>query len=170
MTMRRKNLVLAAAIALVGSAPAGSALAQAPQNGNFDPVFSNAQQYGRGGDFGRNHDDRDWGSHRERFRAMDLDGSWVADDRDEDVRGDWNDSRDGGRGDFRDRDRNDSRDGNRGDFRDRDRNDSRGWGRDDFRGRGPMRGVQLPEFIRIDQNAWRVTIADRRDHTLQRVM
>src|SRR5712691_4286219 len=62
ITMKRKNLVFAAVIALVGAALAGTALAQAPQDGNRGPAFFNAQQYGRGGDNGWNHDGRDWGS------------------------------------------------------------------------------------------------------------
>ena len=128
--MKRKNLAYAAVIALVGAALAGTALAQAPQAGNQDPAFFNAQQYGRGGDFGRNHDGRDWGSQRERFRAMDLDGRWVADDRGASI----------------------------------------GWDRNDFRGRGPMKGVQLPAFITIDQQPWRVKIADGRNRLLQLVM
>lgn len=128
--MKRKNLVFAAVIALVGAALAGTALAQTPQAGNQGPAFFNAQQYGRGGDFGRNHDGRDWGSQRERFRAMDLDGRWVSDDRDANT----------------------------------------GWDRNDFRGRGPMRGVRLPDVIRIDQQPWRVMIADGRNHPLQLVM
>jgi len=80
--MKRKNLVFAAVIALVGAALAGTALAQVPQAGDQGSAFYNAQQYGRGGDFGRNHEGTGWGSQRERFRAMDLDGRWVADDRD----------------------------------------------------------------------------------------
>jgi len=138
--MKRKNLVLAAVIALVGAALAGTALAQTPQTPNQAPAFYNAQQYGRGGDFGRNHDGTDWGSQRDegmgwgsqrgRFRAMDLDGRWVADDRDANT----------------------------------------GWGRNDFRGRGPMRGVRLPDFITIDQQPWRVKIADGRNRLLQLVM
>jgi hypothetical protein len=129
MTMKRKNLVLAAVIALVSAALAGTALAQVPQAQTQSPAF-NAQQYGRGGDFGQNHDGTGWNSQRERFRAMDLDGRWVAD----------------------------GRDGNAG------------WDRSDFRGRGPMKGVRLPDVIRIDQQPSRVKIADGGNHLLQLVM
>src|ERR1051326_6203877 len=80
ITMKRKNLVFAAVIALVGAALAGTALAQVPRAGDEGSAFCNAQQYGRGGDFGRDHDGSGSGSQRERFRAMDLDGRWVADD------------------------------------------------------------------------------------------
>jgi len=128
--MKRKNLVLAAVIALVSAALAGTALAQVPQDANQGPAFFNAQQYGRGGDFGRNHEGRDWGSQRERFRAMDLDGRWVSDDRDANA----------------------------------------GWDRNDFRGRGPMKGVRLPDVIRIDQQPSRVKIADGGNHLLQLVL
>src|SRR3954470_12386575 len=69
MTMKRKNLVLAAVIALVGSALAGTALAQASPSGMFGSAFSNAQQNGRGGDFGRSHEGNRWGQERGRFRA-----------------------------------------------------------------------------------------------------
>jgi hypothetical protein len=93
MTMKRKNLVLAAVIALVSAALAGTALAQVPQAGNQGSFF-NAQQYGRGGDFGRNHEGG-FGSPRNRFRAMDLDGRWVADGNDANTG--WE------RGDFRGR-------------------------------------------------------------------
>src|SRR5690242_15124034 len=128
--MKRKNLAYAAVIALVSAALAGTALAQVPQDANQGPAFFNAQQYGRGGDFGRNHEGRDWGSQRERFRAMDLDGRWVSDDRDANA----------------------------------------GWDRNDFRGRGPMKGVRLPDVIRIDQQPSRVKIADGGNHLLQLVL
>lgn len=125
--MKRKNLLYAAVIALVGSALAGTALAQVPQDSN-SPFF-NAQQYGRGGDYGRNHGGG-WGSQRDRFRAMDLDGRWVADGREANA----------------------------------------GWDRDEFRGRGPMKGVRLPDVITIDQQPSRVKIADGRNHLIQLVM
>ncbi|HXF59104.1 MAG TPA: hypothetical protein VN539_04705 [Candidatus Saccharimonadales bacterium] len=80
--MKRMNLVLAAVAALLGTALAGSASAQdvnAFQSAGSPSVFS-AQQYGRGGDYGRDHDNQGWGDHG-RFRAGTLDGRWMADDR-----------------------------------------------------------------------------------------
>jgi len=47
--------------------------------------------------------------------------------------------------------------------------DSRG-DRRGFRGRGPMRDVLLPDFIRIDQGPNMVRITDSRNNPLQRIM
>jgi len=42
--------------------------------------------------------------------------------------------------------------------------------RGDFRGHGPMRGILLPDFIRIDQKPSMVRIADSRNNALQLIM
>jgi hypothetical protein len=78
--MKRMNLVLAAVAALLGTTLAGSASAQdvnAFQSAGSPSVFQ-AQQYGRGGDVGRDHDNQGWGSQG-RFRATTLDGRWMSD-------------------------------------------------------------------------------------------
>ena len=89
--MKRMNLVLATVAALIGTALAGTALAQDESNAfqtTGNPSVLNAQQYGRGGDFGQNHDngwgndDRQGWGDRGRFRGRSLDGNWVIDNRD----------------------------------------------------------------------------------------
>ncbi len=47
--------------------------------------------------------------------------------------------------------------------------DSRG-NRGDFRGRGPMREMMLPDFIRIDQRPSMIRIADARNRPLKTIM
>jgi len=62
--MKRMNLVLAMVAALIGTALAGTALAQDEGNAfqtTENPSVLNAQQYGRGGDSGQNHDNG-WGN------------------------------------------------------------------------------------------------------------
>ena len=87
--MKRTTLVLTAVAALLGTTLAGTALAQ---NGNAfqaggQAAFFNAQ-------YGHEDNGRGWGSHRDRFRAMTLEGRWVLDDRD----ADFGSGRDGFRG------------------------------------------------------------------------
>jgi hypothetical protein len=118
--MNGKKLVLTAAAALLIAPIAGTASAQDFQAQTQS--FVNAQQYGRGG-WDRDHDRGGW---NDRFRAMTLEGRWVADDRNADF--------------------------------------------DGFRGRGPMNGLKLPDVFTIDQRPNMVTIANRRNRTIQVVM
>ena len=183
--MKRFTPSLVAAAALLGLTLAGTALGQdqnaqgavaAPQAFNAQQGWGDQgrqdryreddqsqyrgdqQNQNRGGDPARDRDgngwgsDRGngwgngngWGSDRGRFSRMNLEGRWVADDHAANFRGD--------RGDFW---------GNRGDFRS---------DRGDFRGRGPMRDMLLPDFIRIDQRPSMIRIADARNHPLQLIM
>ncbi len=151
--MKRMNLVLAMVAALIGTALAGTALAQDEGNAfqtTENPSVLNAQQYGRGGDSGQNHDngwgnnnrqgwgdsgrsrDNGWGNDnrqgwgdRGRFQGQSLDGRWVIDDRDA------------------------------------------AFHQNGFGGRGMMRELMLPGRISIDQSPSLVRILDRRNRQLQ---
>lgn len=139
--MKRMNLVLAMVAALIGTALAGTALAQ-DEGSAFQtagsPSVLNAQHYGRGGDSGQNHDngwgnndgsgnnDRQGWGNRGRFQGQSLDGRWVIDNRNAAV----NQNGFGGRG-------------------------------------GMMRELMLPDRINIDQSPSLVKIMDRRNRQLQ---
>ena len=138
--MNGKRLLLTAAAALLISPLGGTALAQ-----DFEAqaqTFVQQQQYGRGGDY----EHRGGGS-----------GGWG------DDRGGWGDDRGG----WGDRFRAMTLEGR---WVSDDRDADFGWNGGGFRGRGPMGGVQLPYVINIDQRPNMVTIANRRNRTIQVIM
>src|SRR6266853_6418433 len=141
LTMKRFAASLVAAAALLGSTLAGTALGQdTNEQGAFRAPKTFDAQQGW-------NDQSNQGRYRGQNSGQDRNGSTWGSNRgrfdSSALQGRW--VADNRAADFR---------SNRG----------------DFRGHGPMRGILLPDFIRIDQKPSMVRIADSRNNALQLIM